>query len=72
MAHTGNMDFPTEIKPITMAEFYIKKNGPILVKGKFKIIDINGTELKTENEVYLCQCGKSWKMPFCDESHKKI
>ncbi|MEH6503121.1 MAG: CDGSH iron-sulfur domain-containing protein [Cycloclasticus sp.] len=27
--------------------------------------------VKNDEEVYLCQCGKTAKAPYCDGSHKK-
>ena len=56
-------DAATEVK--------ILEDGPIIIKGIFKLTDSSGTELNHMKSVSLCRCGKSDKMPFCDGSHSK-
>ena len=51
------------------AEISIVKNGPFLVKGSFKIVDVDGNEIVTESTASLCRCGKTKNRPFCDGSH---
>lgn len=63
----------------------IKKNGPYIVKGgiplvrKTQIVSEHGEPLTWKNEgaipvegqeYELCRCGRSAKMPFCDDAHK--
>lgn len=63
----------------------IRKNGPYIVKGgipllrKSQVVSEFGEPLTWKNdglipvegdEYKLCRCGKSAKMPFCDETHK--
>jgi len=50
-------------------EIIIVKNGPFLVKGSFKIVDVDGNEIVTESTASLCRCGKTKNRPFCDGSH---
>lgn len=57
---------------VEAAEVRVMHNGPLLVKGKFKIIGSSGTELKQMKMATFCRCGKSQKMPFCDGTHRKI
>ncbi len=47
----------------------IIKNGPFLVKGSFKILDVDGNEIVSENTASLCRCGHTKNRPFCDGSH---
>jgi CDGSH-type Zn-finger protein len=49
-------------------------NGPYLVKGPFRMVDVNGNEfdLGGRETVALCRCGGSTKKPFCDGTHSKI
>jgi len=50
----------------------IMSNGPLLVKGNFKITDHNGNVLETKDKAALCRCGASQNKPFCDGTHNKI
>lgn len=61
-----------ENKP-KLAIVKVIKEGPLKVTGNFKITDMAGKELeKTGVDVYICRCGKSGNMPFCDGTHKSI
>lgn len=44
-------------------------NGPAIIKGKFKMADGVGNEIKSSEQIALCRCGGSKNMPFCDGSH---
>jgi len=47
------------------------RDGPLLVRGPFVLLDQDGTEIAADREtVALCRCGKSRRPPFCDSSHK--
>ncbi len=50
----------------------IRPNGPLVCEGNFTLLSSDGEVLSTESELYLCRCGASKTMPFCDGSHKKI
>lgn len=50
----------------------IKPDGPLVVRGKIRVIASNGELITEENEVYLCRCGASNNKPFCDGAHKQI
>ncbi len=49
----------------------IMKNGPILVEGNFKVIGIDGNELRTMIMTSFCRCGRSRNQPYCDGTHRK-
>jgi CDGSH-type Zn-finger protein len=51
-------------------EFKIIENGPILVTGDFSFVDSTGNRRELGNKLYICRCGKSEAMPFCDRSHR--
>lgn len=53
-----------------MAEITPTENGPIWIRGDFKIVLSDGTELDVEDDAWLCRCGQSETKPFCDGSHK--
>jgi len=49
------------------------RDGPLLVRGSFKLLDQDGNEIDPGREtVALCRCGKSRLRPFCDGSHKIV
>ena len=48
------------------------ENGPYHVKGGFKLVLSDGTELEAGEETWLCRCGHSRTKPFCDGSHKRV
>jgi uncharacterized Fe-S cluster protein YjdI len=54
------------------SEVRIMEDGPILLKGNFKVYDTHGTELKSMKMVSLCRCGASNNLPYCDGTHRKI
>lgn len=64
----------TEEKSETVGETEVKiiNNGPVIIKGNFKLTGADGTEMQQTNSVSLCRCGKSGKMPFCDGKHREI
>ena len=49
------------------------RDGPLLIRGAFKIVDQDGNEIDPGREVVaLCRCGKSRLRPFCDGTHKVV
>jgi len=47
------------------------RDGPLLVRGAFRIEDQEGHEIEPGREVVaLCRCGKSRIRPFCDGGHR--
>ncbi|MCW9025398.1 MAG: CDGSH iron-sulfur domain-containing protein [Gammaproteobacteria bacterium] len=49
----------------------VKKNGPLMCKGDITVLSADGEILLQDKEAWLCRCGASRKMPFCDGSHKR-
>ncbi len=48
------------------------RDGPLIVRGPFRVVDQDGTELELERAtIALCRCGMSARKPFCDGSHKQ-
>lgn len=56
---------PTTVKAV--------RNGPLQLKGTFRILDPDGEEYDLEGQriVLLCRCGQSRNQPFCDSSHAR-
>jgi CDGSH-type Zn-finger protein len=49
------------------------RDGPLLVRGPFKLLDQEGREIEVRREtVALCRCGRSRLRPFCDGTHKLL
>jgi CDGSH-type Zn-finger protein len=47
------------------------RDGPLLVRGEFRLQDQDGIEIFTGRDtIALCRCGKSRIRPLCDGSHK--
>ena len=49
----------------------IKDNGPYLVEGEVRLVDMQGNEIPMAKRA-LCRCGGSTTKPFCDGTHSKI
>ncbi|MGY1779295.1 CDGSH iron-sulfur domain-containing protein [Geodermatophilus sp. SYSU D01036] len=48
------------------------RDGPLIVRGDFRLVDQDGAEIDPgRRTVALCRCGKSGIKPFCDGSHKR-
>ena len=49
------------------------RDGPLIVRGDFRLLDQDGGEIDPGREtIALCRCGKSGIKPFCDGSHKAV
>ena len=62
----------TGTAPEIDSEVRVMEDGPLVLKGNFKIYDTEGNELRHIKMTSLCRCGASNEMPFCDGSHRKI
>ncbi len=49
-----------------------QKNGPLLLKGNFKLISSSGRVAFEGTKVALCRCGASKNKPFCDGAHNAV
>ena len=49
------------------------RDGPLLVRGPFRMTDQDGNEIAIDREIVaLCRCGKSRMRPFCDGTHRLV
>jgi CDGSH-type Zn-finger protein len=49
------------------------RDGPLLVRGPFSLLDQEGNEIEVhQGTIALCRCGRSRQKPFCDGMHKAI
>lgn len=45
--------------------------GPLLVRGADEVVGVDGSVASTERSVVaVCRCGRSDRLPWCDDSHK--
>ena len=59
--------------PMDEATITPYRDGPLLVRGPFRLLDQDGNEIEAGRDtVALCRCGKSRLRPFCDGSHKVV
>src|SRR5688572_18250009 len=62
---------PAESRPAAAAVVVPYPDGPLLLRGRFMITDIDGREIVPDRRtVALCRCGRSALKPFCDGSHR--
>jgi CDGSH-type Zn-finger protein len=51
----------------------VTSDGPLLVRGRLRLVDEEGREVCTRRRVNaLCRCGRSAVQPFCDGTHKIV
>ncbi|MCA9913540.1 MAG: CDGSH iron-sulfur domain-containing protein [Anaerolineae bacterium] len=55
---------PLEVEPY--------KNGPIGIKGAFRLLNMDQETVMQGEKGALCRCGNSGNKPFCDGTHSKI
>lgn len=53
-------------------EVRVMRDGPLVVRGEFKIKGADGEEMKKMKIASFCRCGQSNNMPFCDGTHRKV
>jgi CDGSH-type Zn-finger protein len=64
---------PTDdVAPEARATITPYRDGPLLVRGDFRLVDQDGVEIDPgRRTIALCRCGKSALKPFCDGTHKR-
>jgi uncharacterized Fe-S cluster protein YjdI/CDGSH-type Zn-finger protein len=48
------------------------RNGPFLIQGQVQITDASGQIVRDDWRVALCRCGRSKRLPFCDNTHRAL
>lgn len=65
----SNVEESVQENPVSVK---IMIDGPIVIKGDYKL-KYSGTEKEVnEGIISVCRCGSSNHMPFCDGMHRKI
>lgn len=45
--------------------------GPLLIRGADEVVGIGGTTGTADRAVVaMCRCGRSERLPWCDDSHR--
>ncbi|MGY1641800.1 CDGSH iron-sulfur domain-containing protein [Geodermatophilus sp. SYSU D00703] len=66
------VDGAPHTEPAGAATITPYRDGPLIVRGDFRLVDQDGHEIDPGREtVALCRCGKSGIKPFCDGTHKR-
>ena len=61
-----------DVGPDARATITPYRDGPLLVRGDFRLVDQAGVEIDPgRRTIALCRCGKSAIKPFCDGTHKR-
>lgn len=55
----------------TQAKVELTDSGPLKITGNFILNDYKREKVEMLKEIRLCMCGKSLRMPYCDDSHEK-
>ena len=78
--HAGDVSrsLPDDLEPLddlapdARATITPYRDGPLLVRGDFRLVDQDGVEIDPgRRTVALCRCGRSAIKPFCDGTHKR-
>ena len=69
----GDVEPPAdEVAPDARATITPYRDGPLIVRGDFRLVDQDGQEIDPgRRTVALCRCGRSSIKPFCDGTHKR-
>jgi len=61
----------TEARRIDEATVVPYRDGPLIIRGAFRVLDQEGEPIGTPRAtVALWRCGRSRARPFCDGSHR--
>jgi CDGSH-type Zn-finger protein len=52
------------------ARITVYPDGPLIVRGDFRLDDLTDGPIETGRTIALCRCGRSAVKPLCDGSHK--
>lgn len=70
--HFRRLDGGPQEEPIDQPTVVPRTDGPLFLRGQFRIEDSEGNLLREDTRLALCRCGASGNKPFCDGSHLRI
>jgi uncharacterized Fe-S cluster protein YjdI len=50
----------------------VSSDGPLLLRGRLRIVNAVGETIATADAAALCRCGATGNPPFCDGSHTRV
>lgn len=66
---TPKVEVKEEEPPV---EVRVMRDGPLVIRGEFKVTGADGQPMKKMKIASFCRCGHSNKMPYCDGTHRKV
>jgi CDGSH-type Zn-finger protein/uncharacterized Fe-S cluster protein YjdI len=70
--HFRRLDGDPQEQPPSETSIEPRRNGPLFVRGRVRIVDGDGAVVGEDTRVALCRCGGSRNKPFCDGTHREI
>jgi CDGSH-type Zn-finger protein/uncharacterized Fe-S cluster protein YjdI len=70
--HFRRLDGGPQEQPPAETTVEPRRNGPLFVRGRVRIVDAEGAVVREDTRVALCRCGASSNKPFCDGTHREI
>lgn len=70
--HFRRLDGGRQEEPVDPPTVVPRTNGPLYLRGRFRIEDADGNLVREDTRLALCRCGSSGNKPFCDGSHLRV
>lgn len=64
------MQGPHAVPPDSVLTVRAVPDGPLEVRGSYRLVADDGTETEGPARASLCRCGRSGNKPYCDGSHR--
>jgi uncharacterized Fe-S cluster protein YjdI len=65
-------DPATATNPEDAVAITVSSDGPLLLRGRLRILNAAGETIATGDAAALCRCGATSNPPYCDGSHARI
>lgn len=69
LSYIMNRHEPEKTPSLPEVRVEVKPKGPLLVMGRFLLVDVQGKEMESSGNMAFCRCGMTKNDPFCDGSH---
>jgi CDGSH-type Zn-finger protein/uncharacterized Fe-S cluster protein YjdI len=70
---SGALKIEGEIESLAhTAECWILADGPLILRGRLRVLDAEGNPKQRDYRMALCRCGVSQNKPFCDNRHRAV